>query len=149
MRRSLLLSLSLGGLFAAGLLLQQVAAADKVKTIDIVKNDAGKFVFSDTDAKIDAGQSIKWVAKDGDVAHQLVPDSDDDAFKDTGEFDGSNPPTQKFPKAATIKYHCAIHPKSMKGTITVAGAKEEPAEAKEEEEAPAPKKPAKTPSYGY
>ena len=127
-------------------LTQPASAADAAKTIEIVKNADGKFVFSDPNAKIAAGQSIKWVAKDADVPHQLVPDTDADALKDTGEFDSTKAPSQKFGAAGTIKYHCAIHPKSMKGTITVTAAASEEAPAK----APVKKAPAKKappPSY--
>jgi plastocyanin len=126
-------------------LAQSAAAADAVKSIDIVKNADGKFVFSDTNAKIAAGQSVKWVAKDADVPHQLVPDTDKDALKDTGEFDSTKAPTQKFGAAGTIKYHCAIHP-SMKGTITVtAAASEEPPAKAPVKKAPVKKAP--PPSY--
>ena len=145
MRKRLLLSLSLTGLTAIGILLcQSASAADDVKTIEIVKNADGKFVFSDPNAKITAGQSIKWVAKDADVPHQLVPDTEDDALTDTSTFDSTSTPTQKFTSLGTIKYHCVIHPKSMKGTITV-GEAEAPAKAPEKGKAPA-KAPPK-PSY--
>jgi plastocyanin len=94
-------------------------AADDVKTIEIVLNAQGKFVFAEPDAKINAGQSIRWVPKDADVPHHLVPDTANDALKDTGEFDSTNPPTQTFKSPGVIKYHCMIHPATMKGTITV------------------------------
>jgi plastocyanin len=146
MRRFLLCSIVAVALSLVGLALARPAtAADTAKTIDIVKNADGKFVFSDTDAKIAAGQSVKWVAKDADVPHQLVPDTDKDALKDTGEFDSTKVPAQKFGAAGTIKYHCAIHP-SMKGTITVTAVASEEAPAK----APvkkAPVKKAPPPSY--
>jgi plastocyanin len=157
---------ALAALSATGLALSHLpAAADDVKAIAIVKNADGKFVFTDTDAKIKEGQSIKWVAVDSGVSHQLVPDSDGDALTDTGVFDSTSAPNQKFAASGTIKYHCAIHPKSMRGTITVAAAaapaeeakpapKAEPKAAVEEpaEEAPPPKKVKKAkPSYdsGY
>jgi plastocyanin len=117
-------------------------AADDVKTIEIVKNADGKFVFSDVNAKVEPGQTVKWVAKDADVPHQLVPDTEDDAFTDTSTFDSTSAPSQSFKTAGTIKYHCAIHPKSMKGTITVSAAAEAPAKP----EKPPAKAPAK-PSY--
>jgi plastocyanin len=139
------------------------AAADDVKAIGIVKNADGKFVFSDANAKIKEGQTVKWVAVDSDVPHQLVPDAETDAMADTGTFDSSNPPSQKFGAAGTIHYHCAIHPKSMRGTINVAAAnapaeaaeapepKTEPKAQAEEpaDEAPAPRKRKARPSYGY
>ncbi len=153
MCKQLVKCMSLGLLSALAFLVwqQPLSAADDVKTIEIVKNADGKFVFSDTNAKINAGQSIKWVAKDADVPHQLVPDTEEDTLKDTLTFDASTPPTQKFESAGTIHYHCAIHPKSMKGTITVtqaaAAPKEEAAPAKEK--APAKAKPKPSYDSGY
>ncbi|MFA6141133.1 MAG: plastocyanin/azurin family copper-binding protein [Hyphomicrobium sp.] len=167
MRSTLLLLPALASLSAGGLALsgKPAAAADDVKSIAIIKNADGKFVFTDTNAKIKEGQTIKWVAVDSDVTHQLVADSESDALTDTGAFDSTRSPNQKFDATGTIKYHCAIHPKSMRGTITVAAAqapaeeaakpepKAEPKAQAEEpaEEAPAPKKQkAKAkPSYGY
>ena len=145
MRKKFLRSIVLGGLAGLGLMLwqqQPAPAADDVQTIEIIKNAEGKFVFSAPAAEINAGEFVKWVAKDEGVTHQLVPDTKDDAFKDTGAFDDTNPPTQKFKSGGVIKYHCAIHPKSMKGTITVTSA-EAPAEAAKE--APAEEAPAKAP----
>ncbi len=155
MQKRLLLSMGVVGLAATALASWQLgpaSAADETKTIEIVKNADGKFVFSDTNAKITAGQSIKWVAKDADVPHQLVPDTEEDALTDTLTFDAASPPTQKFEAPGTIHYHCAIHPKSMKGTITVteaaaAPAKEEEAPAKEK--APAKAKPKPSYDSGY
>jgi plastocyanin len=167
MRGNLLLLTALAGLSATALAPLPAAAADDVKAIAIVKNADGKFVFSDTNAKIEAGQTIKWVAVDDGVAHQLVPDSEGDALTDTGTFDSTTPASQTFATPGTIKYHCAIHPKAMRGTITVAAAATPPeaatAEPKAEpapepkaqaeapvEEAPAPKQKRKArPSYGY
>jgi plastocyanin len=144
MSKKLFLSMALVGFTATGLALSNLPApaADETKTIDIVRNEDGKFVFSEPDAQINEGQSITWVSADADVPHQLVPDSDADAFTDTGAFDASSPPTQTFNAAGTINYHCSIHPKSMKGSITVAAA-----EAPAEESKPAPRK--RQPSYGY
>jgi plastocyanin len=166
--RKLVLAAGLSALSAFGFVFSylSIAAADDVKAIAIVKNADGKFVFSDTNAKIKEGQTIKWVAVDSDVTHQLVADSESDALTDTGAFDSTRSPNKKFDAGGgTIKYHCAIHPKSMRGTITVAAAqapaeeaakpepKAEPKAQAEEpaEEAPAPKKQkAKAkPSYGY
>jgi plastocyanin len=143
MSKKLFLSMALIGFTATGLALSilPAPAADETKTIDIVRNEAGKFVFSEPDVQIDEGQSITWLSEDADVPHQLVPDSDADAFSDTGAFDASTPPTQNFASAGTINYHCSIHP-SMKGTITVTAA-----QAPAEESKPAPRK--RQPSYGY
>ena len=150
MRRYLLLPTGLTALALAAAILfffnpQPAPAANDVKTIEIVKNADGKFVFSDANAKVEAGQTIKWVAKDADVPHQLVPDTEDDALADTGAFDSTSAPSQTFKSAGTIKYHCAIHPKSMKGTIAVSAAAEAPAKAPEKEKAPAKAPP--QPSY--
>lgn len=160
MRSNVLQLTLLAGLAASGLVLSRLptAAADDVKAIAIVKNADGKFVFTDTNAKIREGQSVKWVAVDSGVTHQLVPDSEGDALTDTGAFDSTSSPNQKFATPGTIHYHCAIHPKSMRGTINVAAtdapaeeAKSEPKAQAEEpvEEAPAPKKRKAKPSYGY
>jgi plastocyanin len=161
--RKLVLAAGLSALSTFGFVYSylSVAAADDVKAI--AKNADGKFVFSDTNAKIKEGQTIKWVAVDSDVPHQLVPDSEGDALTDTGAFESTNPPSQKFGGAGTIHYHCAVHPKSMRGTITVAAAeapagaagaaepKTEPEVQAEEpaEVAPAPRKRKAKPSYGY
>jgi len=147
MRRYSLLAISLTGLATTAFLfwhLSPASAADDVKSIEIVKNADGKFVFSDPNAKITAGQSVKWVAKDADVPHQLVPDTEDDALTDTSTFDSSTTPTQKFKAAGTIHYHCVIHLKSMKGTIRVTAAAEAPAEP-EKPPAKAPPKPSYDP----
>jgi plastocyanin len=83
--RKLVLAAGLSALSAFGFVYSylSVAAADDVKAVAIVKNADGKFVFSDTNAKIKEGQTIKWVAVDSDVPHQLVPDSEGDALTDT------------------------------------------------------------------
>jgi plastocyanin len=142
------------------------AVADDVKAIGIVKNADGKFVFTDPNAKIKEGQTVKWVAIDSGIPHQLVADSESDALTDTGAFDSTNPPSQKFDKAGVIHYHCTVHPKSMRGTITVAAAeapaeeavkaappeaepKSQAEEPKTEQEARPPRKRKSKPSYGY
>lgn len=134
MRKLLLVA---GLALASGLALSEAAAAaDEVKAIGIVKNADGKFVFTDPNAKIKQGQTVKWVAVDSDVPHQLVPDSDSDALADTGTFDSTASPSQKLGTAGTIHYHCAVHPKTMRGTINVAatGAPAEGAEAPAEQQ---------------
>ena len=153
MRRFLFASSALVGFSATWLLVSQLPApaAEEAKTIEIVKNTDGKFVFSDTNAKINPGTTIKWVAKDADVPHQLVPDTPEDAMKETLTFDSTGGVSQKFDTAGTIHYHCAIHPKSMKGTITVAAAAAAPP-AKEEapkEKAPPQAKPKPSYDSGY
>jgi plastocyanin len=152
MRRYLFASSALVGFSTTWLLVSQLPApaAEEAKTIEIVKNADGKFVFSDTNAKINTGQTINWVAKDADVPHQLVPDTPEDAMKETLTFDSTSGPSQKFDTAGTIHYHCAIHPKSMKGTITVAAAAEAPAkEEAPKEKAPPKAKPNPSNDSGY
>jgi plastocyanin len=116
-------SLGLGGVLAIGLVLcshQAAFAADVGKTINIVKNDVGHFVFSDPDAKIEAGQSITWVAIDPHTPHSLVSgDTPADDFQPTGTFENPETKTQKFEKPGVIHYFCLIHPKTLIGTITV------------------------------
>ena len=96
--RKLVLAAGFSALSAFGFVFSylSIAAADDVKAIAIVKNADGKFVFSDTNAKIGEDQTIKWVAVDFDVTHQLVPDSEGDALTDTGAFDSTRSPNQKF-----------------------------------------------------
>lgn len=144
-------------LLATALVLSPLSAmaADDVTSIGVIKNEKGKFVFTNTNVKIKEGQTVRWVAVDEAGVHQLVPDTEDDALKETDTFDNSAPVSQTFPTAGAIHYHCAVHPKSMRGTITVSAA-QAPAEAVEapvEKKAPKkteakPKKKAK-PSYGY
>ena len=124
---------------------QPAPAADDKKTIEIVKNAGGKFVFSEPNVEIKPGQSITWMAVDAEVPHQLVPAGEDDAFTDTGTFDATDPPTQSFDTPGTINYICSIHP-SMKGTITVADTEEAPAE---EPAKPAKRKPKPSYDSGY
>ncbi len=133
------LGLSLIALGFAG----PASAADAVKTIEIVKNADGKFVFAVPKAKIEPGETIKWAAKDADVPHQLVPDTDQDGFKDTGPFDASKAPKQQFSTPGLIKYHCAIHPKSMKGSIRVTAAEPAVPPEADTEDAPDASAPAK------
>lgn len=126
--------------------LQQAAtAADDVTTVKIVRDASGNFVFDNPDVKIVAGQSITWVALDAQVPHRLVADpANPTAFKDTGEFNSSNPPTQKFDSPGVIKYFCLIHPATMRGTITVTAAESgPPAKSESTKKSATPKKKAK------
>ncbi len=141
------------------------AIADDVKSIGIVRNADGKFVFTEPNAKVKEGQTIRWVAIDEGFPHQLVADSEGDALTDTGPFDSTKAPSQTFASAGVIHYHCSVHPKSMRGTITVAAVEApaseaaKPAEPKAETEtkveepaqgpAPPPRKRKPKPSYGY
>jgi plastocyanin len=114
--------MGLSSLVAMGLTfaLQLTAPAQvKEKTIDIIKNKDGAFVFSDPDAKIDSGQSINWVPKDAGPPHNLVADNPKGAFEPTGIFQSPETKSRKFEKAGVIDYKCVIHPKSMVGKITV------------------------------
>ena len=96
-RKLFLLGLSVGLSVTSLVLSQQSApAADDKKTIEIVKNAGGKFVFSEPNVEIKPGQSIIWMAVDAEVPHQLVPAGEGDAFTDTGTFDATDPPTQSF-----------------------------------------------------
>ena len=115
MRKQLLRSIYLGGL--AAIAIMPVLAADSVLTIQILKNAQRDFVFDQPNVTIIAGQSIKWVPTTG--THDMAPDSPNDPLTDTGPFDSSNPATQTFKSPGVIHYHCSIHPRTMKGTITV------------------------------
>ncbi len=141
------------GALAAVLSFATVTAlsADDVTSIGVIKNENGKFVFTNPNVTVKEGQTVRWVAVDEAGVHQLVPDTDADAMSETDTFDSTNTVSQKFPTAGTINYHCAVHPKSMRGTITVTAAKasEEAEEAPvEEKKAPKKAKPKAKNSYG-
>ena len=155
--RSIVLPAVLAGLSVAGLALLALSAAtaDDVTSIGVVKNDKGKFVFTNPNVQIKEGDTVRWVVVDEVGTHQLVPDTDQDAMQDTGAFDASAPVAQAFAKAGIINYHCTVHPKSMRGSITVTAAAtpEKSVEAPATEAAPQrtqtqPKKATK-PSSGY
>jgi plastocyanin len=114
-------SIGLGAMLAIGLVLcpHQAAFAADGKTINVITNDNGDFVFSDPDAKIEAGQSITWAAIDANVPHRFVGDTPADAFKTVEQFKKPATPSQTFEKPGVIHYHCTIHPRTLKGTITV------------------------------
>ena len=122
MRKQLVRSICLCGLSATALLLwqQPAQAADDGKTIEIVFPGP---VFSPVNVSISKGQTIKWVTnpKDDATPHQLVsdPGTEKDLAFDTGEFTTPDTASHKFEKAGVIKYHCEVHPGTMKGTITV------------------------------
>lgn len=147
--RSMLPLAAHASVLAATLALSPVAAmaADDVTSIGVIKNETGKFVFTNPDVKIKEGQTVRWVAVDEAGVHQLVPDTEDDALTETDTFDHSAPVSQTFEALGTIKYHCSVHPKSMRGTITVSAAKA-PAQSVETPAEAQPTKKAK-PSYGY
>jgi plastocyanin len=141
------------GALAAVLSFATVTAlsADDVTSIGVIKNENGKFVFTNPNVTVKEGQTVRWVAVDEAGVHQLVPDTDADAMSETDTFDSTNTVSQKFPTAGTINYHCAVHPKSMRGTITVTAAKasEEAEEAPvEEKKVPKKAKPKAKGSYG-
>jgi plastocyanin len=116
MRKRLIGSICLGGLSVVGLLLwhQSARAAEDVKTIDIVLPGP---VFAEPNLTITAGQSIKWVAKDVHLPHQLVEDGTGKEI--TRHFESPETPTHKFETVGIVKYHCKYHPATMVGTITV------------------------------
>jgi plastocyanin len=97
----------------------QAAVASGGKTINIITNDNGDFVFSDPDVKIEGGQSITWVAIDANVPHHLVGDTSSDNFKEVPTFRKPETPSQTFDTPGVIHYHCTFHPKTLRGTITV------------------------------
>lgn len=112
-------SLSIATLVLA--LQMPAVAADQVKIIEIILGDDG-FVFSEPNTTIEAGQSIKWIPNNTlpNIPHRLVPDDPSvEEFKPHDRFDASNPPTRVFPTPRNIDYHCAFHPDTMKGKITV------------------------------
>lgn len=120
MRKQMIGSICLGGLSMIGVLLWEPStrAADEPKIINIVPGPDGP-VFDEPAVTIGAGHSIKWVPKKPKVPHHLV--EDDTNAEITKEFNsaGLETATQTFGAARIIKYHCEIHPDTMKGTITV------------------------------
>jgi plastocyanin len=114
MRKQLIGTICLGGLSVIALLLwnPSVRAQEAVK-VEINPGPAGP-VLSPSDVSIAAGQSITWITNtDAAVKHQLVQELTDQFTKPTN-------PTHKFEiTSGVIKYHCKIHPNTMKGTITV------------------------------
>jgi plastocyanin len=103
-------------------LLPQPALAAETTTIEIIKNQDGAFVFDKPAVTINSGDAVQWKPKDAGVPHRLLPDSDQDAFKETTRFtSATNPPvSQTFESPGIRHYHCFFHPDTMKGTITVA-----------------------------
>jgi len=141
------------GVLAAVLSFATVTAlsADDVTSIGVIKNENGKFVFTNPYVTVEEGQTVRWVAVEEAGVHQLVPDTDADAMSETDTFDSTNTVSQTFATAGTINYHCSVHPKSMRGTITVTAAKaqEDAAEAPAvETNAPKKAKPKAKSSYG-
>jgi plastocyanin len=130
MRKQLSGSICLGGLLVIGLLLwqPQARAADDTTTINIIPGPTTP-VLDPKNVTISAGQSIKWVPQpqEGGIPHhlfqiQIMPDGTAKEIKEiTSEFNRNDfeTATHKFETSGTINYHCQIHPKTMKGTITV------------------------------
>lgn len=121
MRRNWLSSVTVGGVFGVSAMLGfqlTSAATENEQVVEVIKK-AGRFVFKEAEVEIKVGQSIKWVARDANVPHQFVSTDNDPGFKEVEEFESPKTPTQKFEKAGAFKYHCIIHPNTMKGTITV------------------------------
>jgi plastocyanin len=88
------------------------STADVVITVNGIE---GGMSFSPASATVKAGQTVSWKNTDS-ITHHVV---DNGGAFDTGNITGgstSNP--IKFPAAATLNYHCAIHP-SMVGTLVV------------------------------
>jgi plastocyanin len=111
--------LAIGSAISFLFLMTLPAPAADPQTVEI-KLQAGKFVLSPAQKEIKKGQSIKWKPVDlPNVTHHLKPKTPQDAFKETDDFNGSNPPTQTFETDGTINYFCTKHPASMIGSITV------------------------------
>jgi plastocyanin len=101
------------------------AAEDNPSIVGVVRDPNGDFVFDKPNIEIEPGTSVLWVPHEV-APHRLVKDPDSQApFQDTGVFNGNDLGTaiQKFTTPTTlghpIAYHCAIHPGTMKGTISV------------------------------
>jgi plastocyanin len=128
-RKGFRLIIAAGAAIATGLVLFSdwpAISAGAIREVGIEKRTPpGTWFFKkdDTDITIKAGDTVEWVAESGH--HQLLPDSDTDAFTATGPFDGPNDrPTQVFDTASDkpIHYHCRFHRNTMKGSIKVEAA---------------------------
>ena len=129
MRKSYLSSIGMGSLLAVGATLAfhaDAPAQSDTTEVEIIFD--GVFKFKKEDVDIKEGQSIRWSSKVKGT-HRLEPVSPttEADFKTSKNFtipkQGTTPDseTRKFEKATStpIKYRCAIHKATMKGTITV------------------------------
>ena len=97
---------------------------DNPRSVHIVRDANGDFVFDEPNIEIKAGTSVLWVPHEV-AEHRLVKDQNSPApFQDTGNFNGNDLGTaiQKFTTPTTsgpIGYHCQFHSTTMKGTISV------------------------------
>lgn len=94
-------------------------AAQAQTEIKIVRQN-GSFVFSQPNATVAVGEEISWSIEDANIPHLLVPDgAGNDAFEPTEQFKKPDVVKKSFGAPGVIRYKCAIHPTTMKGTITV------------------------------
>jgi plastocyanin len=96
-----------------------VRAAGENKTVAIVLS-GGAPVLRPDKVEISAGQSITWVPEDAGIPHRLVENGTNK--KITERFNEKNDvetATKEFDTSGVVNYHCEIHPRSMKGIITV------------------------------
>jgi plastocyanin len=101
-----------------------VRAAGENQTVAIVLS-GGKPVLRPDKVEISAGQSITWAPEDAGIHHHLFKSNDkfepDTGDEITDDFNGGpavETRTKEF-NTGVFHYICKIHPRSMRGIITV------------------------------
>jgi len=101
-------------------LVPECSAAGATREVRIEFRDGVGYVFKEGDADITImeGDTVEWVPELG--GHRMVPDTPNDAFKETGIFNKDHHATQVFDTSSNtpIHYHCTFHPE-LKGSIKV------------------------------
>lgn len=72
------------------------------------------FAFRPRSLTISAGTKVRWVDREGTHSSTSNTGLWDSGVLSLGEAYG-----RVFRKAGTFKYHCSVHPSSMRGVITV------------------------------
>jgi len=72
------------------------------------------FAFRPRSLTISAGTKVRWVDREGTHSSTSNTGRWDSGVLSQGEAYG-----RVFRKAGTFKYHCSVHPSSMRGVITV------------------------------
>jgi plastocyanin len=72
------------------------------------------FAFRPRSLTISAGTKVRWVDREG--THSSTSNT---GLWDSGILSQGQAFGRVFRKAGTFKYHCSVHPTTMKGVITV------------------------------
>lgn len=78
------------------------------------KVDIKNMQFVEADVTVSVGDTVEWTNR-MPMAHTVT--ADDDGF-DSGPIGSGKTFSQTFDAAATVAYHCEIHP-GMTGTVVV------------------------------